>query len=127
MHSEMRHAAESQRRYLVQCGKHKHGRLSHTRLGLANNVHAEHSLRNALVLDCVHREQNNSTQKQQPRGRQQPIHCLCAITTCTRRTFGRVFEPAVHNSAQTLGLQDKVTEPRAVDADVVPPIDKSPR
>mmetsp|Transcript_23195 Transcript_23195/g.59615 ORF Transcript_23195/g.59615 Transcript_23195/m.59615 type:complete len:401 (+) Transcript_23195:292-1494(+) len=35
---------------LVQHGQHKHGRLAHARLGLADHVHAQDGLRNALVL-----------------------------------------------------------------------------
>lgn len=36
----------------VQRGQHEHGGLAHARLGLADNVHAQHGLGNALVLHC---------------------------------------------------------------------------
>lgn len=36
---------------LLQRGQHEHGSLAHAGLGLAQNVHAEHGLRNAFVLD----------------------------------------------------------------------------
>lgn len=35
---------------LVQRGEHEHGRLAHARLGLADHVHAQHGLRDALLL-----------------------------------------------------------------------------
>lgn len=35
---------------LLQRGQHEHGRLAHAGLGLAQDVHAEHGLRDALVL-----------------------------------------------------------------------------
>lgn len=36
---------------LLQCRQHKHGSLAHTRLGLAQDVHAQNSLRDAFMLD----------------------------------------------------------------------------
>ena len=41
----------SDRFKLLQCGQHKHCSLSHTRLGLTDDVHAKDCLRNALVLN----------------------------------------------------------------------------
>lgn len=38
---------------LLQGRQHEHGRLAHTRLGLADDIHAQDSLRNALVLHCA--------------------------------------------------------------------------
>lgn len=38
---------------LLQSGEHKDGRLAHTRLGLADDVHAEDGLRDALVLHLI--------------------------------------------------------------------------
>lgn len=38
---------------LLESGKDKHSCLTHTRLSLAKNIHAKHSLGNALVLDCT--------------------------------------------------------------------------
>ena len=38
---------------LLQRGNDKHGRLSHSRLGLADDVHAENRLRDALVLQAT--------------------------------------------------------------------------
>lgn len=37
---------------LLQGGQHKHSRLAHTRLGLTQDVHAQDSLWDALMLDC---------------------------------------------------------------------------
>jgi hypothetical protein len=37
---------------LLQRCEHKHGCLPHPRLGLADDVHPEDRLRDALVLDC---------------------------------------------------------------------------
>jgi hypothetical protein len=37
---------------LMKSGKHKYGGLSHTRFRLADDVHAQHGLRNALMLHC---------------------------------------------------------------------------
>lgn len=37
---------------LLQHAEHKHSRLSHAGLGLAQHVHAQYSLRDALVLHC---------------------------------------------------------------------------
>lgn len=36
---------------LLECGKHKYGGFSHTRLCLAQDVHAQDGLWNALMLD----------------------------------------------------------------------------
>ena len=36
---------------LLQGGQHKHGRLAHTRLGLAQDVHAQDGLWDAFMLD----------------------------------------------------------------------------
>ena len=38
---------------LLQRCEHENSRLSVTRLGLAQNVHAEHGLRDTLLLDCI--------------------------------------------------------------------------
>ena len=40
---------------LLQRGQHEDRRLAHTGLGLAQDVHAEHGLRDALVLHCKER------------------------------------------------------------------------
>lgn len=36
---------------LLQGGQHKHGRLAHTRLGLAQDVHTQDGLWDAFMLD----------------------------------------------------------------------------
>merc|ERR1711937_502270 len=35
---------------LLECGEHKHSGLAHTRLGLAQHIHPQDGLRNALAL-----------------------------------------------------------------------------
>lgn len=38
---------------LLERCDHKHGRLSHTTLSLADDVHAQYGLRDALILHCI--------------------------------------------------------------------------
>ena len=50
---------------LLQGGQHEDGRLAHPGLGLAQDVHAEHGLRDALMLHCKVRRDTLSTEKNQ--------------------------------------------------------------
>jgi hypothetical protein len=46
---------------LLEGGENEHGRLSHTTLGLAENVHAQNGLWNAFVLNCEREKQKSSS------------------------------------------------------------------
>lgn len=76
---------------LLQRGKHKDSRFAHTGLGLAQDIHAEHSLRYALVLNCkcyniqIHK---NFSQAQ----------------LYTLHTFGWMLKTAVNDCTQYFGF-----------------------
>lgn len=115
---------------LLQCGEHKDSSLSHSRLRLADNIHAQDGLRNALVLHCS--QKTESTESAEcadvtPTSTQRVPERTQHRQTTKKLTFRRMLETAVDNGLQELRLQKEVTETRTVHAYVGAPAQRPSR
>ena len=133
---------------LLQGGDDEHRGLAHAGLGLADHVHAQDGLGDALVLHCEQRGRRGRPGEgcgSAPTGWLEMAVCCCWPAAASRRppgrrplaaaapaappfllgprhcpplTLGGVLEAAVLDGAQQLGLEQEVLEATAVDADV---------
>ncbi len=91
---------------LLEDREHEHRCLAHARLGLAQDVHAEDSVRDALVLNCSETRGSDGGAAWRD-GRR-----------AGSRTFGGVLEAAIRDGLEELGLEHELLESGGVDADI---------
>jgi len=85
------------------------GRLAHARLGLAQHVHAQDCLRDALVLHCA---QPRTPPRQRSACGWQGKRAARTAPRLGARAFRGVLKAAVDNRTQQLRLQQKVLRAR---------------
>lgn len=96
---------------LLQSSQDEDSRLTHTRLGLADDVHSEDRLGNTFLLDCAVGAKRMAIMSARRR-------CQGGSQRVRRLTLGWVLETEVADGTQQLRLQEEVPETSGVNTDV---------
>ena len=88
---------------LLECSQNKHSGFSHTRLGLAQNVHSQDGLENENRIEFASEERNQYNY----------------LGDTLVLDLARMLKSTVYYGSQDLRLEQEVPEAAAVDGDVV--------